>query len=477
MIQLKFGETIRIKDEFIKSSGFLKDDAVIAYYYEYLDNWEIGGYVLQQDYKTCDKFIAYKYGVNYYGQQVPIIYKNDPESGETLEDIWDPCYYAGKDIIDGVTYDRWRKVNLPWDLNLTKLSWLGAYDDDGTQWGYGQQFVYTTEIVEYIPAKPSFGHGKPIYAICDARDEQPYLMWASDFKYSLNAGEIRGYDGYSRTQEFCILPDSFDNTKLTTIAEYGFTNTVGQVNQVKIPEGYTSIDNWAFQGNEVYSVCLPSTLKTIGALAFEGSKIGRINLPPSLETIDEQAFLGCTQLREIVIPASVTILERGAFAECRGNIYCEQTSQPSTWSQEWSDYFEGNIFWYRETLPLVTGNYWHYNEYGDIEIWRAPRSYTIKYDIASETITSLNGSVTISDVALVRPKPIAILEGSTHTLTITRSVGVSDKVQVEAKVFPSTVESTYTQNSLGGGTLVITAPIGLEEGTEISVSIIGRRLN
>lgn len=430
MVQLKFGETIRIKDEFIKSNGFLKDNAVIAYYYEYLDNWEIGDYVLKQGYKTCDKFITYKYGVNYYGQQVPIIYKNDPESGETLEDIWDPCYYAGKDIIDGVTYDRWRKVNLPWDLNLTKPIWLGVYDDDGTQWGYGQQFVYTTEIVEYIPAKPSFGHGKPIYAIEDARYDQPQLMWVSDFKYSLNAGEIRGHDGYSRPQEFCILPDSFDNTKLTTIAESGFTSMVNQVNQVKVPEGYTSIGNYAFSGNEIYSVHLPSTLKTIGAFAFEGSKIGRINLPSSLEAMHEQAFSNCTQLREIVIPASVTTMGRGMFGGCTGNIYCEQALRPTTWEGEWSDFFEGKIYWYSESQPTLAGNWWHYNEYGDKEIWEI-QTVPCTHDVQN-WVSTMGGA----KVVMLQLPPFILTVGERTKVTgrINKPTGTSLNTQVAINV-------------------------------------------
>lgn len=46
--------------------------------------------------------------------------------------------------------------------------------------------------------------------------------------------------------------------------------------------------------------------------------------------------------------------------------------EPSGWSKYWdavTDLRDMNIYWYSETSPTATGNYWHYDENGEICIW------------------------------------------------------------------------------------------------------------
>ena len=90
--------------------------------------------------------------------------------------------------------------------------------------------------------------------------------------------------------------------------------------------------------NALKSVTLGDNVKTIGYGAFsECYSLESINLPSSLTTISEKAFLLCTSLSSIVVPKSVTHVGKNAFYSCDSlTIYCEATSQPAGWNQNWN---------------------------------------------------------------------------------------------------------------------------------------------
>lgn len=89
----------------------------------------------------------------------------------------------------------------------------------------------------------------------------------------------------------------------------------GSITELVIPEGVTSIGNYAFyQCTNLVSVTLPSTLKTIGQYAFYGcSSLTSITLPSGLTSIGVNAFYGCSSLGSVDVPASCTSIGSGAF--------------------------------------------------------------------------------------------------------------------------------------------------------------------
>ncbi|MBQ9118220.1 MAG: hypothetical protein IJY11_03350 [Clostridia bacterium] len=72
-------------------------------------------------------------------------------------------------------------------------------------------------------------------------------------------------------------------------------------------------------------------------------------------------------MTEIVIPDSVTSINKYAFGECDNlTIYCEATSKPIGWDSDWN--YNCPTYWYSETQPTTEGNYWHYVD-GVPTIW------------------------------------------------------------------------------------------------------------
>ncbi len=90
------------------------------------------------------------------------------------------------------------------------------------------------------------------------------------------------------------------------------------INSVTIKEGVTTVGECAFyKCTELKDVILPNSISLIKCDAFAScSEIAQIELPYSLTGIYSGAFNSCSKLEEIDIPDSVTSIGDGAFREC-----------------------------------------------------------------------------------------------------------------------------------------------------------------
>ena len=135
----------------IESGGnALVEGSVTPYYYEYID-YEGSGEESLIEYKTQDGFIAYDYLENNEGQVVPVIYKTDIEAAKEdpeaygEPDYYDIFYYIGTEVVDNVTYDKWRKIYDEVDSDLT-------WDSTGKIYLYTNVIVENNEIVSSVKA-------------------------------------------------------------------------------------------------------------------------------------------------------------------------------------------------------------------------------------------------------------------------------------------------------------------------------------
>jgi hypothetical protein len=79
------------------------------------------------------------------------------------------------------------------------------------------------------------------------------------------------------------------------------TSFYGSLVNVKIPEGFTSIDEYAFYNcTSLTNIDLPASLTSIGSQAFSNcTSLTSIDLPESLTFIGLWAFFNCTSLKTI----------------------------------------------------------------------------------------------------------------------------------------------------------------------------------
>ena len=97
-----------------------------------------------------------------------------------------------------------------------------------------------------------------------------------------------------------------------------------KVTEIVIPEGVTSIDDYAFENFKgLISIVIPNSVTSIGYYAFNE----------------------CDGLTSVVIPNSVTDISNYAFRGCSNiTIYCEAESQPSGWASNWN-YSDCPVVW------------------------------------------------------------------------------------------------------------------------------------
>ena len=168
-----------------------------------------------------------------------------------------------------------------------------------------------------------------------------------------------------------IIPSS-----VTTINNYTFEGCKKLTN-VTIPKSITSIGSYAFSSCEsLVNIDIPNSVTSIGSWAFyRCTGLVNVTIPDSITSISDHMFYCCQNLKNVTIPDSVVSIDIWAFSYCTSinNIYYEGTSE------QWSKISIGSdnaplgnasLYYYSESMPVQSGNYWYYDENNKIAIWK-----------------------------------------------------------------------------------------------------------
>lgn len=124
------------------------------------------------------------------------------------------------------------------------------------------------------------------------------------------------------------LTDLTMGDNLKTISEYAFYNC-DYLNNITFSSNLEYIGNYAFSSCDVNGFTrleIPDSVTYIGDSAFYNSDLEYIKLPAGLTEIQDSTFENNKQLKEIVIPKSVTTIGQSAFRSCYASIlnvyYC-----------------------------------------------------------------------------------------------------------------------------------------------------------
>lgn len=184
--------------------------------------------------------------------------------------------------------------------------------------------------------------------------------------------EYRIFEDVGRTAKLYIAKN------VKRIPNNLFYGTYSSIRTIEFEE-YSNcefIGDYAFRGLDIYKINIPESVKYIGkyALSFCES-LYFINTGDGVETIDDYAFEGVQTVLEVVIGKNVKTIGDWVFGNYKEQLEIYYKGKRSEWNEiEISN--EGNgainddyLYYYSETQPTSSGNYWHYDEYGNIKKW------------------------------------------------------------------------------------------------------------
>ena len=203
-------------------------------------------------------------------------------------------------------------------------------------------------VVEYIKGEPT--PPAETRLVCKynvvSTSKATYLLNKTN---NISAIEIdgQGLQEVVRTYTFDTTGEhtvKFTLTDSTKIAYETFQDTDKLVSVI-IPNGVTTIEDYAFKETSISSVTIPNSVTTIGNSAFDYcSHITSITLSDNVTTIGTSAFEG-TGIKTFVIPNGVTVINSNCFA---------QTSLSSVTIHEGVTYIGSQAFAMCRSLSSIT---------------------------------------------------------------------------------------------------------------------------
>ena len=91
----------------------------------------------------------------------------------------------------------------------------------------------------------------------------------------------------------------------------------GPGGDVVIPDGVTEIGAFAFSGSVIKTLSFPDRLEIIGSYAFSGqTELEEIRLPNSIKTVCTHAFVGCAGVKTLTLPEGLAVIGEAALQDC-----------------------------------------------------------------------------------------------------------------------------------------------------------------
>ena len=161
-----------------------------------------------------------------------------------------------------------------------------------------------TQVNDYVEANPSNYSGAVVI---------PEKFNYKGVMYTVTSiGEYAFYDCWNLVS--VTIPNS------VIIIETGAFNGCSGLTSVTIPNSVTSIGDYAFSYcTGLTSVTIPNSVTSISNSAFEScSRLTSVTIPNSVTSIGDYAFSYCTDMTSVTIPNSVTTIGEYAFCSCVG---------------------------------------------------------------------------------------------------------------------------------------------------------------
>ena len=230
----------------------------------------------------------------------------------------------------------------------------------------------------------------------DEVNEFTYIDTADGFRFMCENGEYT-LIAYYGAEETVTLPEEINGNSytirnlkgvqnvvlpdgMTSIANYAFSGC-GSLKSIEIPDGITSIGGYAFNFcSNLMSIKIPSSVMSIERYAFAYcNNLESVTFDENsrLTSIEDYAFFNCSSLTSIEIPSGVTSIGDRAFADCSSMTSVEILS---------------------EVISIASDAFSNCNKLSDFYIYADNKNYVAEggviYNIAKTQIIFVSDAVT-----------------------------------------------------------------------------------
>lgn len=181
---------------------------------------------------------------------------------------------------------------------------------------YLKKFATQADYDAYIEA----GYPKPNVSYIVDNDEIIFTNYqdGEDAPDTVVTGmKIADFKGTTFNNANTYITEAYIPDGVTTIGNYAFSGC-NSLTSVTISDTVTKIGEQAFVNcNSLTSVTIPDAVTSIGGSAFSGcKKLTSLTIPNSVVTIGSEAFFKCTSLTSVTIPDGVTSIYDRTFIDC-----------------------------------------------------------------------------------------------------------------------------------------------------------------
>ena len=236
-------------------------------------------------------------------------------------------------------------------------------------------FAYCTSLTSVVIGNGVTDIASVAFAYCDS---------LTNITVDKNNTSYKGIDGNLYTKDgktllqYAIGKSATNFTVpngVTSIGSSAFSSCES-LTSVVIPDSVTDIGVYAFRDcTSLTSVVIPDRVTDIGVYVFENcTSLTSVVIGDGVTDIGNYAFENCTSLTSVAIGDSVTSIGQGAFCNCNSltSVYYKGTAEEwgnITFATDNAPLQDTTRYYYSETEPAATGNYWHYDENGEIVVW------------------------------------------------------------------------------------------------------------